>query len=245
MNNLAKNLLEHTAVLLVPTMISCAATAADARRDPTAVLSSLADRIYVLGETTGKVDDMVAAEANAAEEVRQYVAGGSTDGLLAKEKGKQSPLAAAAYMGYPNVVAALLTSSLVRAHINDADEMGVTPWIAANLSMRQSLWACNPAVVDNPFKFVPMLVTQPYYISNPTPPYKKTRELLEEAGASSDMATAKEVWLANCKNQTEETKTKVQASTEVQKTVQELGAADLTSLMIKLRKTAAQAQQKQ
>ncbi|PMS19532.1 hypothetical protein C0Z16_35395 [Paraburkholderia rhynchosiae] len=188
---------------------------------------------------------MVAAEANAAEEVRQYVAGGSTDGLLAKEKGKQSPLAAAAYMGYPNVVAALLTSSLVRAHINDADEMGVTPWIAANLSMRQSLWACNPAVVDNPFKFVPMLVTQPYYISNPTPPYKKTRELLEEAGASSDMATAKEVWLANCKNQTEETKTKVQASTEVQKTVQELGAADLTSLMIKLRKTAAQAQQKQ
>lgn len=245
MNNLAKNLLAHTAVLLVATMISCAATAADVRRDPTAVLNSLADRIYVLGETTGKVDDMVAAEANAAEEVRQYVAGGSTDGLLAKEKGKQSPLAAAAYMGYPNVVAALLTSSLVRAHINDADEMGVTPWIAANLSMRQSLWACNPAVVDNPFKFVPMLVTQPYYIANPTPPYKKTRELLEEAGASSDIAKAKEVWLANCKNQTEETKAKVQASTDVQQTVQELGAADLTSLMIKLRKKAAEAQKKQ
>jgi hypothetical protein len=245
MNNLAKNLLALTAVLLVPTMISYAATAADAQRDPTAVLNSLADRLYVLGETTGKVDDMVAAEANAAEEVRQYVAGGSTDGLLAKEKGKQSSLATAAYMGYPNVVAALLTSSLVRAHINDADGMGVTPWIAANLSMRQSLGACNPAVVDNPFKFVPMLVTQPYYISNPTPPYKKTRELLDEAGASSDMAKAKEVWLANCKNQTEETKTKVQASTDVQQTVQELGAADLTSLMLKLRKKAADAQRKQ
>ncbi|CAM2164325.1 Ankyrin repeat domain-containing protein [Paraburkholderia sacchari] len=245
MNNLAKNFLVHAAVLLVPTLISCTATAADAQRDPMAVLNSLSDRIYVLGETSGKVDDMIAAEARAAEEVRQYVAGGSTDGLLAKEKGKQSPLAAAAYMGYPNVVAALLTSSLVRAHINDADEMGVTPWIAANLSMRQSLWVCNPAIVDNPFKFVAMLVTQPYYISNPTPPYKKTREVLEEAGASSDLAKAKEVWLTNCKGQSEEAKAEVQASTDLQKTVQGLGTAELTSLMTKLRKKAAEAQTKQ
>ncbi|WP_233867665.1 hypothetical protein [Paraburkholderia adhaesiva] len=244
MNNLARKLFAHTAVLLVPTLISCAATAADTQRDPTAVLTSLADRIYVLGETTGKVDDMIAAEANAAEEVRQYVVGGSTDGLLAKDKGKQSPLATAAYMGYPNVVAALLTSSLVRAHINDADEMGVTPWIASNLSMRQSLWACNPAIVGNPFKFVPILITQPYYVSNPTPPYKKTREVLEEAGASSDMAKAKEVWLTNCKNQSEDAKTKVQASTDLQKTVQELGADELTTLMTELRKKAADVQKK-
>src|SRR5471030_299215 len=95
---------------------------------------------------------------------------------------------------YPNIVAALLTSTLVKAHINDADEMGLTPWIAANLSMKQSLWSCNPAIFDNPFKFVPMFVTQPYYISNPIHPYKKTREVLEEAGASTDMTKAKEVW---------------------------------------------------
>ena len=130
-----------------------------------AVLTSLADRIYVLGETSGKAADMVAVEEQAANEIRQYVATGSTDGLLAKETGKKSPLAAAAYMGYPNVVAALLTSKLVTAHINDADEMGVTPWIAATLSMRQSLWTCNPAIFDDPFKFVPMFVTQPYYLS--------------------------------------------------------------------------------
>ncbi|MDR6420328.1 hypothetical protein J2801_002609 [Paraburkholderia phenoliruptrix] len=148
-------------------------------------------------------------------------------------------------MGYPNVVAALLTSSLVRTHINDADEMGMTPWIAANLSMRQSLWACNPAVVGNPYKFVPMLITRPYYTSNPTPPYKKTRELLEEAGASSDMAKAKEVWLASCKNETEETETQVRASTDVQRTVQELGAENLTSLLIMLQKNAAEARKKQ
>ncbi|VVE75771.1 hypothetical protein PAN31117_05245 [Pandoraea anapnoica] len=142
--------------------------AAGVQRDPAVVLNALRGRIYSVGETTGEVDDMIAAEADAAEEILHYVIGGSTDGLLAREKGK-SPLAIAAEMGYPNVVAALLTSSLVRAHINDEDEWGVTPWIAANLSLMQSSWVCNPAVVDDPFRFVPMLVAQPYYTSNPTP----------------------------------------------------------------------------
>lgn len=244
MKKFTQESLARAAVLLIPIFVSCVANAADSQRDPMAVLNSLADRIYVLGETTGKVADMVAAEAKAADEIRAYIAGGSTDGLLAKEKGKQSPLAAAAYMGYPNVVAALLKSDLVRAHINDADEMGLTPWIAANLSMKQSLWTCNPAVFDNPFKFVPMFVTQPYYTSNPIPPYRKTREVLEEAGASSDMAKAREVWLTNCKNQSDEARTMVQASADLQKTVQELGAADLTVQLTKLQKKAAGAQKK-
>ncbi|WP_338117830.1 hypothetical protein, partial [Paraburkholderia silviterrae] len=169
----------------------------------------------------------------------------TTDGLLAKEKGKPSPLATAAFMGYPNVVAALLTSDLVRTHINDADEMGLTPWIAANFSLRQSMWVCNPAVLGDPFKFVPLFVTQPYYLANPTPPYKKTREVLEEAGASPDLAKAKEVWLANCKHQSDEAKTRVQASDDLQKTVQELGANDLTSLLRKLQKKTAEPQTKQ
>ncbi|WP_233809064.1 hypothetical protein [Paraburkholderia sp. HP33-1] len=245
MNTLAKNTVVRATAFLVPILFTCGTSAADSQRDPIAVLNSLVDRIYVLGETSGNVDDMITAEAKAADEVRQYVASGATDGLLAQEKGKQSPLQTAAYMGYPNVVAALLTSNLVRAHINDADEMGLTPWIAANFSMRQSLWACNPAVFDNPFKFVPLFVTQAYYVSNPTPPYKKTREVLEEAGAASDLAKAKEVWLTNCKNQSEEAKIKVQASNDLQKTVQELGANDLTSLLVKLRKKATEAQKKQ
>jgi len=232
----------HSAALLILIFVSCTADATDSPRDPMAVLNALADRIYVLGETSGNVREMIAAEANAADEIRRYVAGGSPDGLLAGEKSKQSPLAAAAYMGYPNVVAALLAADLVRAHVNDADEKGVTPWIAANLSMRQSLWTCNPSVFDDPFRFVPLFVTQPYYLSNPIPPYAKTREVLEKAGATPDMAKAKEVWLANCKKQSDEAKAKVQASTDLQKTVQELGAADLTAQIMKLQKKAPEAQ---
>jgi len=245
MNTLTKDVLAHAMALLVSVLLTCTADAADVQRDPTVVLNSLADRIYVLGETTGKVADMIAAEKKAADEIRQYVASGSTDGLLVTEKGKQSPLAAAAYMGYPDVVAALLTSELVRAHINDADEMGLTPWIAANLSMRQSLWTCKPAVFDNPYKFVPMFVTQPFYTLNPTLPYRKTREMLERAGAHPDMAKAKEIWLTNCKDQSDEAKVKVQAGADLQKTVQELGAADLAAQVVKLRQKAEEAKKKQ
>jgi hypothetical protein len=244
MATLRSNLLAGAGALLMPLLCTSSASAAEVPRDPLAVINALADRIYVAGETSGQAAEMIAAEERAAEEIRQYVASGATDGLLAKEKGQQSPLDAAAYMGYPNVVAALLSSKLVRAHVNDADDMGMTPWIAANLSMKQSLWACNPAVFDNPYKFVPMVVTQPFYLSNPAPPYKKAREVLEKAGASADLAKAKEVWLTNCKSQSDEAKAQVSASTDLQKTIQEFGAQALAAQLLKLQQRAAQAQKK-
>jgi len=232
------------AALLLPMFLGYGANSAEVRREPEAILSALADRIYVLGETGGKVANMATAELEAAEKIRQYVAGGLTDGLIGTGKGKQSALATAAYMGYPNVVAELLKSTLVRRHINDADDMGMTPWIAANLSMRQSLWTCNPEALSDPSQFVPMLLTQPYYIANPTPPYQRTRELLEKAGASADVAKAKKFWRQSCKNQSGEARDKVQASTDLQKIVQKLGAADLMRLLIKLHKQAAEHQPK-
>jgi hypothetical protein len=229
-------------ILLAPIFLAGAAHAAESPREPKAVLNALADRIYVLGETSGNPADMISAEAAAADEVRRYIASGSTEGLLAKQKGEQSPLASAAYMGYPNIVAALLTSRLVRDHINDADDVGMTPWIAANFSMKQSLWSCNPAVFENPFKLVPMIVTQPYYLANPMPPYVRTREVLEEAGAQPDISKARELWLTFCKNQSEEAKTKVLTATDLQKAVQELGTADLIKQLDKLQENARGAQ---
>lgn len=231
-------MIKSAAVALGFLLISFNAGAADIPREPMTVLNALADRMYALGETSGKASDMIAAEEKAAEEVRLYIASGATEGLLEKAKVQQSPLLAAAYMGYPNVVAALLASGLVRSHINDAGEMGLTPWIAANLSMKQSLWTCNPAVFDNPFKFVPMVVTQPYYLLNPAAPYMKTRELLEKAGAQADVAKAKEAWIANCKNQSPDAEAKVRASTDLLKTLSELSAADLNAQLLKLQQRA-------
>lgn len=240
MNKLDLRTLMRVLMPLVSSLFMCGANASDTPHEPMAVLNALADRIYVLGETSGNASDMVAAEVKAAAEILQYIASGATSGLLGKENGQQSPLAAAAYMGYPNVTSALLTSDLVLAHINDADGMGLTPWIATNLSMKQALWTCNPATFEDPFKFVPMFVTQPYYLSGTASPYRRTREVLESAGAFIDLGKAKDVWLTNCKNQLEGTKAKVEASTDLLKTVQELGASDLTAQLIKLQKQAAE-----
>lgn len=85
-----------------------------------------------------------------------------------------------------------------------------------------------------------MFVTQPYYTANPTPPYRKTREVLEAAGASVDMPKAKEVWLTNCLKQSDETKLKVQASADLQETVRELSVADLVAQIGKLKKKASE-----
>ena len=212
---------------LAAIFVACTANAAEGVREPMAVIDALVNRIYVLGETKGEADEMIAAEAKAAEEIRLYLASGATEGLLSKDKSGRSALSTAAYMGYPNIVAALLISDLVKEHINDADESGITPWIASVMSMRQSAWSCNPKIFEDPFKFVPMLVTQPYYLSTKPSPYKKVRDLLEQAGASSSMEQAKSVWLTNCKLQSDEGRDKVQRSMDMQKTVQFLGAVDL------------------
>jgi hypothetical protein len=63
--------------------------------------------------------------------------------------------------------------------------------------------------------------------------------------ANAPLAEAKKVWLTNCKNQSDETRAKVQASTDLQKTVQELGAADFNSQLMRLQKKSAETQPKQ
>lgn len=216
------------------------AQAADARRTPAAIIAALSDRIYVLGETTGNVSDMNAAEAKAAEEIRRYIASGANDGLLAAGKGKQSPLATAAYMGYPNVVAALLTSAVVRSHVNEADANGMTPWVASTLSMQQSAAACNAGIFENPYAFIPLLVTQAYYAANPAPPYRATRELLERAGAAPDIARARQVWDATCKHATADAKARVQTAPDVQAAVQELGVLAFAAQLQELQKKRRQ-----
>lgn len=222
-------------------VLTCSgAQADDARKTPAAIIAALSDRIYVLGETTGDVGDMNAAEAKAAEEIRRYIASGANEGLLAADKGKQSPLATAAHMGYPNVVAALLTSAAVRSHVNEADTNGMTPWVASTLSLQQSAAACNASVFENPYAFIPLLVTQSYYAANPAAPYRTTRERLEQAGAAPDMAQARQVWDATCKNATPDAKARVQTAPDVQPAVQELGLLAFTAQLQELQKKRRQ-----
>lgn len=228
-------LLVTLAVLALPS----AAAADSAVRAPSAVVAALADRIYAIGETTGSAADMIAAEKSAADEIRRHIASGASDGLLTNAKGQLSPLHDAAYMGYPNVVEALLTAAPVRQQLDKTDERGMTPRIAATLSLRQAALACNPALFENPWSFIPMLVTQPYYVDNPDNPYARTAAILDKAGARLDTAQAKAAWTVICKNQLESTRAQIAASTDLQRTTQQLGTTELNKKLIELQEKAA------
>ena len=67
MKHLIKKWLAHIVALLALITFSYATNAADLKRNPMVVINALADRIYVLGETSGKVEEMAAAEEKGEE----------------------------------------------------------------------------------------------------------------------------------------------------------------------------------
>src|SRR6185312_12605644 len=97
--------------------------------------------------------------------------------------------------GYPDIVSELLMDKRVGAGINDADAHGRSAWVYANFALQQSVWVCNPAMTNNIFALVSIMVTLPYYLERDASPYRRTRELLESAGAKTDIDVAKQLWL--------------------------------------------------
>lgn len=193
-------------------------------KKPHQIISDLRQRMYVIGETTGKLENFSDAEISAASEIQDYVAGGDPAMLIEPDDTGQTPLMAAAYMGYADVVGELLKSDAVRRTMDDKNPKGLSAWIYSNIAFRQALWACNPTVFNDVFRFVPLYVTQPYYLESSENPYKKTRRLLEAAGAKADLTQAKQFWQDNCKQQTASTRKKVQQSRDLLDTVLPEGA---------------------
>ena len=193
-------------------------------KKPHQIISDLRQRMYVIGETTGKLENFSDAEISAVSEIQDYVAGGDPAMLVEPDSTGQTPLMAAAYMGYADVVGELLKSDEVRRTMDDKNPKGLSAWIYANIAFRQALWACNPTVFNDVFRFVPLYVTQPYYLESSENPYRKTRRLLEAAGAKADMAQAKQFWQGNCKQQTAATRKKIQHSRDLLDTVLSEGA---------------------
>lgn len=223
-----------TGALALALLMSAAysACAADSPNKPHQVINNLRQRMYVIGETTGKLDQFVEAERKAAQDIREYAAS-TTDPAALNERSPQgqTPLMAAAFMGYSEVVAELLNHNSVREGVNDVNPQGMSSWVYANFAFRQSAWVCNPTTLKNPFASVPLLVTQPYYQLSAENPYKKTRHLLEAAGAKIDMPAAKRFWLETCKLQDESTREKVERSDDLLSTVLDEGAEKLNSFI--------------
>jgi len=179
---------------------------------PHQTLNKLRDRMYCVGETGAQIDRFIAEEQDAVLQIRNFINnGGDKNSLIEKNsKNGQTPLIAAAFMGYSEIVSELLNYQNVKDSINNVDNKGMSAWIYSNFALRQSMWSANPNIFNNPFSFVPLYVTQPYYTEQNENPYIKTRKLLESAEAKTDMKQAKELWLSFFKLQNESTKKRVE-----------------------------------
>jgi hypothetical protein len=201
------------------------ATAVDNHpQTPYQIVHQLRDRLYVVGETTGQQHDFLAAVEHSRQELSDYIAaGGDPSTLVEKGANGQTPLILAAWSGYGDIVAELLKNESVVASINDVDQDGLSAWMYANFAPQEAFWTCNPAIFEAPSALVSKMVTLFYYLSGEERPYRKTRRLLEAAGAKADLSAAKQRWLATCKFATPEMREKVAASNDLLVTVEAEG----------------------
>lgn len=147
----------------------------------------LRQRMYAIGETSGSLAEW----DGVMEEAATYIAQRSHDParaaeLVATEQGL-TPLLLASRFGYHRVAEVLLEHETVREGIENPDPNGLTPWQLANLAQELTLLTINASAVQNPFAMVPVLVKAPYYGDSAFSPYHRTRHVLEQAGASSDL----------------------------------------------------------
>jgi len=205
--------------------------AADNLKKPHQIIKDLRDRLYVIGETTGKFELFIEAEHKAAQDIHKYASGAELSALVERNQEGQTPLMAAAFSGYSEIVAELLNYGIVKEGINDVNPKGMSAWVYANFALCQAMGACNPAALDNPIILVPLFVTSPYYQQSAENPYKKSRRLLEAAGAKVDMQAAKGDWMDICKLQDDITKEKVKKTSDLLVTVIEEGTEIFNSVI--------------
>jgi len=124
-----------------------------------------------------------------------------------------------------------LTHKEVRESVNEADSRGLAAWIYTNFALKEALWVCNPSIKNDPFKMIPLMVQQPYYLAGPEPAYLKVRSMLEEAGATHNMGEAKRQWDSVCKNQDAETQRRASSADDLLVFVRREGQERLAAFM--------------
>jgi len=209
-------------------------SAADSSETPRQILSKLSQEMFAIGETKSSQENFRLAVKEASRKVMVYSSVQKDTGpLIEKYSNGATPLMAAAYLRYDEFVAALLSNSDVVASINDADKDGLTAWILANFALEETLWLCNPTIAGDPFKILPIVEATPYYAGDGEHPYRKTRRLLEEAGAKPDMRMAKQLWLDKCKLAKPEVRQKVASSDDLLLTLETESPSGFAALTAK------------
>ncbi len=199
---------------------------------PHEIIRALRDKIYAIGETSGNANYMNAAQELAVNAVMKFVYATDTAALNEVDSNGQTPLIAASWSGYDNVVKALLKNSDVRNSLEITDKDHFSAWTAANFAYRQSALGCNPDLLSEPFAFVPIMVTMPFYSDRNQARYVSIRKSLEEAGAKPQLASAKNLWIGNCKKASTELVGKIQRSEDLISTLSRVNENILADIMM-------------
>lgn len=184
------------------------------------LLKKLANKMYVIGETTGKIESFRSEETIIAYRMSE-LGESNPESLIQENELGQTPLMIASDLGYAKVVSKMLQVPIVVKNINKKDKRGMTALDYARFAKHQAIWVCNSLVFENPFVFVPYYVTKEYY--DIESPYQKISRELKEAGANSKEETSKELWLGFCSNATEASKSRIKQSKDVLSEILKLG----------------------
>ena len=213
--------------------VAQAAKADGKQLTPHQIIGQLRARITSIGQGKAKPADFKIATTAALDGLQAFIAKGDNLELLTiKDEWGKTPLNLAAYMGYSEILAELLAHPSAKLTLNEPDDTGISPWTYANFAPRQSAFACNPKILLSPFSWATLHMNQPYYTQ--LNPYPKVRKQLEDAGATHDMAKAKQMWHKICKFQSNETRDAVTQSLDLQQSAIIAGGQALKTFLDKL-----------
>lgn len=210
-------------VLIAALLIGYPANADGPNLEVHRIIKEFGNNLYIAGETSG---DFRSAVASSEVELRSYIdQQGDSPALTARDEKGRTPLIKAAESGFVELVVALLENESVVASIDAVDARGVSAWVHTNIAIRRSLLVCNPSAKQNPFAFVPLMVTQAYFMSRLG--YYRSREALEKAGAKASNVRAIEGWNTLCVHQADSTRQIISSSDDVLLSLLELSTRSL------------------
>ena len=180
------------------------------------IMKQFSNAIYQMAERNGgSVAQWNAAEANTLKKLED-ISLESKHLLAARNKKGQTLLMMASYLGYSFIVDFLVQAPAVYQEINAVDDDGLTAYDHGSLAIKQTLMACHPKL-ENPFVFIPFVVTQPYYKDRS--PYQKILESLKKFNGAPNQDVARIFWLKNCTNDDADTLRQVKISPNLLETL--------------------------
>jgi ankyrin repeat protein len=187
------------AALALAISLALPSLASTGPKKPHQILMDLKHEMILAGERNGSPALFEQADDDAAAAIADYVLKtGDKNSLIERDREGMTPLMAASFDGYDDVVKELLEHKIVQDHLKDVDVKGVDAWTYANFALKQSLWLCNTSILQNERVLRPIRVVQPYYAGKQTSPYQIIRRTLEAAGVKGDMEAAKKKWAKLC-----------------------------------------------